>query len=782
MIKTNQQLAKVSQEEERSLQTKLRGSAAVTPLETKVIGGNTDQAKMAGTGQQKQGVLNKAVKGSSSLQTSLRQQQDRTQATEEEATKSSAAGRLQNLSGLQDRVQTAAQGILNANAPETNIGQAAISGDPELDSLLNLFQTDPTNMDTLLQINNRLGNTNVGSELTAAQISERFNLDLAAAGESFAETAQDDVFVGDLDLASMGDLSSDELATLLGIPMEALSALTISELRAEINSQIEEEFNSVQNLERTVLDINAGPAERAEARLQLRDMGAVGVRSVESDMDSLADSIESAETVNFMGEDIAIQDLLDDSFLSGVAASYLNPDTNAEWLNNFKAENPEMAAWLDSNKNALSEAVQNIDTGTQAFAQIQSTNQALATGADGLPLSTGIMQALVPGWGTLQSTEFDKTQMPIFKILNDPLKKNQAQNLTAALRDLDKFNPEMVQQLAGMTEDQLGKLGILSNTTGWKTYTNYLKDQQAISQIDPLDSDSIYKTLFGPSATAKSHQGMIGNFVAKLNSGLFNIPLDPALKGLLGTKVVNGKPVYTLPKNPQELQAAIRGFMGAGLSPQDLLNGKTANGFSTTANVIQKPEMSALSNPAMSEIYEALKPYYMSGNTELTAASISQVIRTPANLELVINNLPLAPKEKQILTDNLVSRYRFSDVETLLTDLKLGPVPSELASGLSGEYNPANFIESLKLSPPGTPGWKGFRGFFAQGDEVLKTMTKTKESIAQLRNSLPTITSPLKRRAMEVYADQLTDINRRLDAEYQSHIELLTIIKRSGKF
>jgi hypothetical protein len=704
MIKTNNQLSKVSKEEQLSLQSKLRGTAPVTPIETKVLGGNQDQAKMAGTPQQKQGVLKGAVKGTESLQTTLRQQQDRTQATETEADKSSAAGRLQNLTGLQDRVQAATQGILNQQqAQVAGVGQAKITDDPELDSLLNQFKTDPTNLELLTQINQKLGKTKVGEQLSPDQIKEMFNLESAQITEGLAETVQDDIFVGDLDLAAIGGLTQEELASLLNIPVDLISTLSVSGLRAEIDSQIKEQFNEVQNLERKISDVNLGPAERAEARRQLRDMGAVGIRSVESEMDKLADSLENAETVEFMGEPIDVQTLLDDSYLSGVAASYLNPETSKEWKDKFKAENPEMASWLDTHQVALADSIKNIDQGTQAYAQLQLDNSLLAKAPDGQDLPDTVMERIIPGWGTLQSSAYDKNQIPILKILNDPLKTNYAQNLTKALRDLDKVNPEIVTQLAGMTEDQLAKVGVLSNTSNWKSYMGYLKDQQTIKNLDKNDPDAVYKALFGPSATAKTHQSILEDYVAKINSGLFNIPIDPKLQMFLGTKVVNGKPVASLPKNPAELAKALSNLVGKPVGVNELLAGKTVNGFSQMSEAVKNSSAYNIKNPELSDLFTKLQPFYKEG-TPLTGNIVSSVLKgNLPQLKLAIQNLPLSNEEKSSIKTSIVNAHINQDIKSLIEERQL-PIPFNLINpvAFNSDRNKQSLIDQVTFNGPNT--------------------------------------------------------------------------------
>lgn len=766
MIKTNNQLSKVSQEEQLSLQSKLRGSAPVTPVETKVLGGNQDQAKMAGTAQQKQGVLKGAIKGTENLQTTLRQQQDRTQATETEADKSSAAGRLQNLSGLQDRVQAATQGILNQQQAQlTEVGQAKLSEDPELDSLLNQFKTDPSDPQLLLSINQKLGKTKVGEELNAEQIKDMFNLDIDAVSTGLAENIQDDVFVGDLDLAAIGGLTQEELSSLLNIPVDLIGTLSVAGLRAEIDSQIKEEFTDVQNLERKVSDVNMGPAERAEARRQLKDMGAVGIRSVESEMDKLADSIEDSETVEFMGEQIDIQTLLDDSYLSGVAASYLNPETSKEWKDKFKAENPEMAEWIDTHQTALTEAVKNIDTGTQAFSQIQLNNQLLAKAPDGQELSDSVMERIIPGWGTLQSSEFNKEQIPMLKILGDPLKKTQALNLTSALRELENVNPEIITQLSGLTEEQLGRLGILNNTSGWKNYTGYLKDQKAVQQIDRFDPNSSVRAMFGPSATTDQVMPMLAEYVRRINSGLFTPPLAPPMDKMLGSiKDPQGNIIATYPRNATEFANKLQQITADNVSPQDLLNGKTVNGFSDKASLIR----GFAEKPSESNIYSEIKDLFNTSST-LTASQITQRLRDTSKKEQAYTELSkaMSTPQRELLKENILADYRFTEIENVISEAGLSPTPSELSAGLSGEYNPTNYLSSMKLPSPGTAEWQGASAWHAANNTVTSNIEKLKDSIALLENSATSASSPLKKQSYQQYVGQLSNILARTVQQQQ---------------
>lgn len=567
------------QQAEASLEEKSRlaGRTAppTSPVGAKMVQANKDQAKMAGTPAQTGNVLRQAVSPERDLQTQMRQQQVRRMATGEEAEAMERGERLGALEGLSGRVQALTnQMVGQATTQEADStlrlreGAAADLDEAqraEFESKLQQLNTDPNNFELLRDINNMLGITTVDNMLTADQLTERFLSADEQAGQLTAEAFQDQVSIADVDPTELGFENQEELAGLLGIPPEELAGLSVRDLIEETEAQIAEEFTDVEDLQRRSQDPNLGPAERAEARKQLREKGAVGVRSAETEIDKLADQLVDADTVEFGGEEMAISDMLEDEYLSGLTARYLQASEDDPFRKQLEESEPELTEWINNNKAVLDEAVQNIESGLTEFAELQYKNQQIAETVDGQTIDDEIMANIYDDWDELKIQEYNTEEVPILDTLNDEnADPTTRTNLYSALTTVHEADPDLSKEMATLSMQELSKLGATQNTEKWQNYKQYLQDVQSLKRVDPNDRESVAAALLGPGGTWEELQQVYEQATLRDRSGMFK---DSPVKSFW--RALDGNSDLSL-ESPEYMVNTLQSMMTAEGKPRGL--------------------------------------------------------------------------------------------------------------------------------------------------------------------------------------------------------------------
>lgn len=584
-------LQEMSQEELGSL-SEAAGRAAppIQPLEAGVIGGTPDQAKMAGTAQQRMGAIRVGLQEAETLQERMRRGQVRRTGTEAEQEKLARGTRLEQLGGLQSRVQglteqmiqqaagTESEKLLQLN--QQNLSQLPEERQAQVQELLSNLQEDPSNPQLLKQLNNALGITRVENMLTADNLQQYFQDVQAQTAAQTAAAFQDQATVEDLNLEQLGFTDIGEVASLLGMDPEEVRGLSVRQLIQEAEAQVEEEFTTVADLQRRAQDPNLGPAERAEARRMLREMGATGIRAAESDIDKMAEQIATADTVEFGGEEVTIEELLDDEYLSGLTARYLQASEDDPFRAQLEKNEPELTKWIQQNQAVLQDAVQQMEEGLSDFAEIQYENRRLADIAIGEDLSDDIMSNLLQGWGEIQSETYeDRGEVPeVLRILNDPqYNKNIQTNIYEGLQTLQEADPALTQELATLSKGEMDALGITAgnNSDKFSTYKSYLTDISKLESADPTSAESVASAILGPGKTWADLQSTLSESSAIQNSGLFGPSPISWLQDLRGKTpaealaiaknklLEEGKPKglrEAIANTPKSIQASLQGF------------------------------------------------------------------------------------------------------------------------------------------------------------------------------------------------------------------------------
>jgi len=612
-------MAQSSSEELQSLSNQAeRSIAPQTPLESSVIGSSADVAKMAGTPAQKTSSLRVALQQSKNLGDVQRTAQTRQTATADESASLNKEQSAQKLSGLNNRVQALTGQLLQQAQGSTNVQMTvkpeSLNAFPpesqaEANELLTKLGTNTATNQDILRLNQLLGKTSQADMLNADQIKANFMAAADVASQALAQATPDQVKVTDIDPTTLGFTDMQELASTLGVPVEELGELSLEDLQKQAQEMFTEEFTKVAQLETRANDLNLGPAERAEARKSLREAGAVGVREAETEIDKLADQIVNADEIEFNNQTMSIKDMLSDEFVSGLVARYINADETDPFRDDLKANEPELAEWIEQNKAALDLAAKNVDEDVQRFAEVQQKNNALKNVAGGEPLSESIMKAIIPDFGQLRADEYNMSEMPSFlQVLHDPAADAKAQiNLRSTLDEFNNTSPGLIPELATLSKEDLTNFGLTvapdpsdPRYQRLLDYKQYLGDYKNIQAMDN-SPDSIAKAVLGRPGSWDEMEQMVREARMREIYGSFgNNPLNPLVSTLDSNKDGNLD-------NPAQIAAKLKNGFAPGGQPFGIKSAMSGMPTSTSKTSAAAAQYNQTINP----LYDKVKKYLL---------------------------------------------------------------------------------------------------------------------------------------------------------------------------
>lgn len=734
-------MAQTSSEELQSLSDKAeRSIAPSSPMESSVIGASPDAAKMAGTPAQKTSSLRLAIQQDKNLPDQQRTNQPRQQLTAEEQASGQKGQKVQSLNSLNERVQNLTKGMLQQAAQQTNQAQLqvnpeALSGitaenQPEATQLLNKLGTNQATNQDILRLNQLMNRTSISNQLTADQIKANFMSAGASAGQTLASNTADQILVSDINPVELGFQDTNELASILGIPPEELAGLSLKDLQDQAQTLFNDEFNKVGALEQQANDINLGPAERAEARKQLKDMGAVGVRKSENQIDKLADQVANADTVTFAGEKLEVKDVLSDEYLSGLAAKYVDSEDTDPFKEELRESEPELAKWLDDNKEILKQATADLDSDVKAFSDLQFQNQKLKTFSDLPNLSDDVMKTILPDWGELRVDAYNPDEVPALKYLSDvSVPQQQRANVRNSFDQFSQSAPELVPQLARLSPQQLEQLGATSGAGNpkWQAVQSYLKDVSNLNSVDANNPDTVAAFVLGPGKTFQDLIDTARGSQARSHSGLFgSSPIDSELQTVLNSG------------NPEQIAEFLKTKFAKPDNIANLVNG-------TPFSASQAGQNANMYNSQTNDLFKITEKYF-SDHDRLTRADVADLASSPLDLEKV---------------------YASS-----LKDRMDGPAKENTQRLFEEHYAPQyddKLVKSKLFSVPKLDSLMKRRVGALEGDDVM-TMKDTLENMKAELKAMTRSSNPLQYNYLK---SQVTDMEDRVNAHYDNYIENL---------
>lgn len=476
------------------------------PMGGAAIGASPASAAMLGSSANKQSALRTAIQGGMSQDTNERIGTAQIADKEAQAKKAEEAARLGTFAGALDtRVQQLVQQkVTAATTDQANaqtglkVDKAALASvDPanaaELEGLLSKLGSNTANNSDIARINALMGKVNIGEQLDANTLKSKFLTGSAQIGEALAAGLGDSLKVGDADVASLGAGSKADIAALLGMDETALDQMSVTELLGDIQDEQQKQFTSAQQLQQSSISPLLGQAERAAARQALRGASASGVLSAEDSIKDIDQQIAEANTIKFAGEDVSVEKLLTDEYLSGVVANYL-ADPMSEMSQDLAKNNPDLKDWINANKAGLDKLAGNIDQETADFAALQYENQKLKTPEGAGTIDDSAMKALIPDWGQLRGEAY--TKPPLFATISNPnIDAGVRANLVAGINKLANFDPSRVSEMAGMDYNALRTLG-LDKAENMQRYVDNAQAGRTL-EVAPTNTPAAFLGTFG---------------------------------------------------------------------------------------------------------------------------------------------------------------------------------------------------------------------------------------------------------------------------------------------
>lgn len=696
-LKLNNKQGTVSSEEMANLSAKAGRSVPTTPLEGSVVGGNKDQAKMMGTRQSLQSTLSMAGTGQD-LQTRKRQEQVRRDATAGEQQSMEQADTLANLGSLGERVQSLTQSMINQNtgdAAALQLSEAGLEQDSETQGLIqelaNAAPGSQEALDATLALNQKLGRDQE-TQLSSEELLANFGSASESVAGQAAANIGDQILVSDIDLTELGFTDSTELASVLGIDPAVLEGETLQSLQQKVDAKLEEEYSRISDLEAQANDPARSATERAQARKELRAMGAVGVRETEGDVEELADQIANADTIDYLGEEYKVEELLDDEVISGLAAKFLDDSglTTDEWKDQFREQNSDLAGWLEENRDSLSQSLEGIDETVMEFADIQNSNKALKQTSTGEELSDELASIIIPGYNELSAERLETN--PIIDILKgqDTAASN---NLKVALDSLAEVDSTLVQEMTGLTEDEIKQLGATENTPEWKQFLQANKDAKAVEQIPEDDPIRFFSEMFGKTVGPEEVSSELREAVLRQRSGLFGeSPMGEFLDQMTDD---SGRLIMDLPT----LASKLRNNVGKSSLRQFLTNP------GSVVSLSDKLARTATTNKAVDPtgLYEKVKDVFANdgklGRNEHSMIAVDDIE------EVLNSNLPMDKGVRPLLINKYSRTY--SRPELAKSMKAEGLIPSSKIGKKSNFEDVQATVNRLKAMKKEKTGVKG---------------------------------------------------------------------------
>ena len=406
-----------------------RLSNPTNPLSSSMLGTNPDQAKMAGTPANRDSATKDTVEGLS-LRDTLRREQASTEKTTAEEEAKKRAGQLGVFSKeMEDRVHNlvVAKGNAAGNVkitPKIDVAKLKTAY-PALDDTkaANLGSSIegliggtipasdiPARVKDIASVlglaaplaGDEAGLKNfmdkVGAELKHVMPEEAATIEEAAtkAVDDYAKLTVSDLWAEGGTEATKLLGNPAQLAESLGISLDALNKMSLSQLRGAMDEAGSKDFSRIKELQTRAADPYTSTSERNAIIRELRTLGASGVRSNEKDYSRYTEAVKKGDRVTFQGKDMSLEEAMSDASVSSWTHAYLTGDDTVRAA--LAGENPGLAKFVESNRKVLSEATSKVSDAIKDQAKL--TQDALNLKAS-LGVSDATMEALFPGYNKL---------------------------------------------------------------------------------------------------------------------------------------------------------------------------------------------------------------------------------------------------------------------------------------------------------------------------------------------------------------------------------------------
>lgn len=447
--------------------------APTTPLGVAEMGASPDVAKMAGTPTQVEGALRQETE-EPTISQARRQQQARAQATAQEQEVLEKSQHLQNLGSLGDQVHKLISGEFNKLQGETIQVEQDIEALPSTLGEALALPEGPQREQAIQQSIADWANQKVaaGEPVVFAELTAMF----PNAQEAIASMAQagleDTVQVDDTLLANLGYSSKEEFLDNTGI--EIPEGTTLQQFQALIQQSVDQEFAETERLQSIMNDPSASAVDRAAARQQLIDIGAVGLRGAEAQAHALEQQVAEADEIEILGERVSVEQALSDDYISSLIKRAID---NPEFLEKLQEENPGLASFISTNQELLASVTEDVEESTEALEQVKEQQREAVRIENLGDFSDETLRALGIDLDQYQTSVQQLPDTGYIKLLRDEgLPPEQRQLLLTSINEISKYNPEFLESLGGLSDQEIESLGGVEEGSILQVYANYLKN------------------------------------------------------------------------------------------------------------------------------------------------------------------------------------------------------------------------------------------------------------------------------------------------------------------
>ena len=569
-LKSNRGLFQTSEEEIQKLAERNNlARAPISPQESKVIGANKDQAKMAGTPNQRISALRQQFEAEETLAGTQRREQKPSKglSAAEEARKQELDS-LQNLGNLNDRVRQIALNRFKQEHPAPTQLEFTEQAEGLAQDIQDRLSMGNATMDDYVQIAEQLGIQQItdASQLVS-QVNSMLGIDTGASSEFIAGLAAGDLTLGELtteDLTEMGYTDFSEIASSLGMTEEEASQLSLDGLQDVLDAKQAEEFDHARTARNILRDPASTAAQRAGALKTLERLQAAGIDDTEAQFEDIEKKIEEGQTIEFAGQAIHIDELMDNEYLElEIARALEDPD----YMESLREKEPEFADFIEDHQAMFSELVDEVDADTQAFLDVQDQNSALAKPSEDMQgeFSADVMQTWYSDYGKLRADVYEPNGA--IQVMQDPeIPTNIKQVLEEAIRQFSSTgNMELVQELGELSKEDILSLG-LRNIGQVTQFTNTVNDLSNLEQLDSKkDADQIINRYLGAKDEKDLHN-ILGEALMLNSSGFGKVKgraldvLDSNRDGKLDDMADIKKRLLNQPRSLKELLSQGKGI------------------------------------------------------------------------------------------------------------------------------------------------------------------------------------------------------------------------------
>jgi hypothetical protein len=519
----------------------------ITPGGATALGAKPDAAKMAGTPAQKQNALATAQTPpveaqNASLADVLRRQGSAGQVGDQSKVKgaenAARSQALQTLGSAADRAQQLIQGELakaaTASAQTGLSAQDRLKDDttlstinwastnlPQVKQALSKLATNPADSQALIELNRAAGRS-ATNPLTPAEIAQAFQGDAVQIGQAFSKALTDTLTVNDL--LQSGGIGYDllTLSNLLGVDQASLAAMTATQLRDQITAVQQREFTT------TGVPLSS-QAEQGLAAQQVAAQSTTGTAAANQQMAALASRIGNLGTVTFMGKQMPIEDLLKDENISRTISDMVLQDPNSSTFSEFATANPQLAQFINTNREALRKSAEQLQKSTTNLNQTTATNLGLrnivdAQGKTVASLNDDFMKAVYGDqWNQLSAQGLDANQSNVLKFINSIGDVGAKATVANNLNSLASNYPEVVQEVSKLGPDAIAFLGLDkplgtqgTQVQSWIDGINFRKE---LTKVPAGNINELMRVVFGTGNATDAQAALDNNRVNKVFGG-----------------------------------------------------------------------------------------------------------------------------------------------------------------------------------------------------------------------------------------------------------------------